>query len=116
MSEVIFNSKNFDSEQVLRISVDMLKTMPELCNYIENNEVLFTNFINSILETKTTDNLKLHFQVLMEVYTASQDPRKMARKYRLFRKVSTLEMNCPYPAICMDMKQFMASLLEMEMV
>lgn len=71
VSEVIFNSKNFDSEQVLRISVDMLKTMPELCNYIENNEVLFTNFINSILETKTTDNLKLHFQVLMEVYTAS---------------------------------------------
>lgn len=52
----------------------------------------------------------------MEVYTASLDPRKMARKYRLFRKVSTLEMNCPYPAICMDMKQFMASLLEMEMV
>lgn len=56
---------------MLRVSMDMLKTMPELCNYIENDQVLFTNFINSILETKTTDNLKLHFQVLMEVYTAS---------------------------------------------
>ena len=61
VSEAIFCKKNFNNEQVLRVSADVLKAIPELCNYIENDENIFTNLTTSILETKTTDNLRLHF-------------------------------------------------------
>ncbi|CAL6019517.1 Kinase [Hexamita inflata] len=116
LTKTIFNPHNFNDESFLRVADEFLQSVPELCNFIENDKSYMNQLIQSVLDTDQQDNLLLHFKLLVQVYNSSKTPRQMVRKYRLFRQVSGLEMRCEFQVVKMEMKAFMASLLEMELI